>query len=160
MKRIVIPAIGVDSPVVPVGWHVEEIDGQQVTVWEVARFAVGHHYGSGNPGEGTNIVMAGHVAGRAGDVFRHLIEVQPGDVVILHTDAQEYLYTVEEVLVVSEANASLGQRLQNARYMAPTEEEMLTLITCWPIGAYDHRVIVRARPGKRPSLHRPERWRE
>lgn len=158
MQRIVIPAIGLDSPVVPVGWHVEEIDGQRVTVWDVARFAVGHHYGSGNPGEGTNIVMAGHVAGKAGDVFRRLIEVQPGDVVILHSGRQEYLYTVEEVLVVPETNVSLGQRLQNARYMAPTREEVLTLITCWPIGVYDHRVIVRARPGRVAPLHRPGRW--
>lgn len=153
--RIVIPAIGVDSPVVPVGWHVEEIGGQVVTVWDVARYAVGHHQGSGNPGEGTNIVLAGHSGGYGG-VFRRLVEVQPGDEVMLHTAGGQYLYVVEEVLLLKEAGMPMEDRLNNARYMAPTEEERLTLITCWPVHIYDHRVIVLARPYRAAPFPRPD----
>ncbi len=160
IERIVIPTVGVDSPVVPVGWHLEEIGGQPVAVWDVAPFAVGHHEGSGNPGEGTNIVLAGHVAGKAGDVFRRLIELEPGDAVLLYAKGKPYPYWVEQVLLVPETTVSLGQRLQNARYMAPTKEEVLTLITCWPIGVYDQRVIVLARPAWATPVHRPERWQE
>jgi len=155
VSRIVIPAIGVDSPVVAVGWHVEEVGGQAMTVWDVARYAVGHHQGSGNPGEGTNIVLAGHSGGYGG-VFRRLVEVQPGDEVVLHTTGGQYLYVVEEVLVLKEAGRPLEERIQNARYMAPTEEERLTLITCWPVHIYDHRVIVLARPYRASPFPRPD----
>lgn len=153
--RIVIPAIGVDSPVVAVGWHVEEVGGQVMTVWDVARYAVGHHQGSGNPGEGTNIVLAGHSGGYGG-VFRRLVEVQPGDEVMLHTAGGQYLYVVEEVLLLKEVGVPMEDRLNNARYMAPTEEERLTLITCWPVHVYDHRVIVLARPYRAAPFPRPD----
>ncbi len=153
--RIVIPAIGVDSPVVAVGWHVEEVGGQVMTVWDVARYAVGHHQGSGNPGEGTNIVLAGHSGGYGG-VFRRLVEVQPGDEVMLYTAGGQYLYVVEEVLLLKEAGVPMEDRLNNARYMAPTEEERLTLITCWPVHIYDHRVIVLAHPYRAAPFPRPD----
>lgn len=153
--RIVIPAIGVDSPVVAVGWHVEEVGGQVMTVWDVARYAVGHHQGSGNPGEGTNIVLAGHSGGYGG-VFHRLVEVQPGDEVMLHTAGGQYLYVVEEVLLLKEVGVPMEDRLNNARYMAPTEEERLTLITCWPVHVYDHRVIVLARPYRAAPFPRPD----
>jgi len=154
--RLVIPSIGLDSVVISVGWHVEWVDGQQVTVWDVARFAVGHHYGSGNPGQGTNIVMAGHVAGWYGDIFRHLIDLQPGDEVILYGNGRQYLYVVEEVLVIPETTVSLGERLGNAQYMAPTDEERVTMITCWPIPIYDYRVIALARPYRASPFPRPD----
>jgi LPXTG-site transpeptidase (sortase) family protein len=156
VERIAVPKIEVDSEVVPVGWHIAVVEGREMAVWDVAKFAVGHHQGSGNPGEGTNIVMAGHVAGFAGAVFLRLIEVQPGDEVILEGDGQQYLYVVEEVLLFPEDNASLAERMNNARYMNPTEDEQVTLITCWPPWAYDHRLIVLARSYRAEPFPRPD----
>ncbi|MCX7789940.1 MAG: sortase, partial [Chloroflexaceae bacterium] len=74
VERIVIPSIKVDSKVIEVGWEVVEQNGQQVAVWQVAEYAVGQHRGSANPGEGGNIVLAGHVGGY-GKVFRDLYYV-------------------------------------------------------------------------------------
>ncbi|MBN1484105.1 MAG: sortase [Chloroflexia bacterium] len=156
LSRIVIPTIQVDSPVIEVGWHTEVVDGRQVTVWDVARFAVGHHYGSANPGEGSNIVLAGHVAGRAGAVFLRLIELEPGDPVLLYGDGRQYLYVVEEVLLLPEVGQPLEVRLRNAQYMASTMEEVLTLITCWPVHAYDQRLVVLARPYRAAPFPRPD----
>jgi hypothetical protein len=34
-----------------------------MAIWQVAEYAVGQHRGSANPGEGDNIVLAGHVGG-------------------------------------------------------------------------------------------------
>ena len=68
VTRVIIPSIGVDSKAVEVGWEVKEQNGQQVAVWQVAECAVGQHRGSANPGEGENIVLAGHVGGY-GKVF-------------------------------------------------------------------------------------------
>ncbi|MDW8148943.1 MAG: sortase [Roseiflexaceae bacterium] len=148
ISRIIIPSIGVNSKVVEVGWEIQEQNGQQVAVWQVAEYAVGHHRGSANPGEGSNIVLAGHVGGY-GKVFKDLIKVREGDQIILFAGGQQYLYVVREQVLVHEEGVSPEQQAMNALYIAPTSEEMVTLVTCWPDRGPDkfkYRVIVRATP--------------
>lgn len=150
VSRIQIPQIGVDSKVIEVGWTVEN----EVAVWQVAKYAVGQHRGSANPGEGSNTVLAGHVGGSA-PVFQRLIEVVPGDQVILTSAGQQFLYVVREVQRVQEVGVSDEQRLANAAYMDPTAEEMVTIITCWPPAgpnAFDQRIVVRAVPYANPTV--------
>ncbi len=158
VTRLILPSIKVDSPVVPVGWHVEQIGGQPVSVWDVAKYAVGHQEGSGNPGGGTNIVMSGHSTGYGG-IFGDLLDMKPGDEVIVYTNEEQYLYVVEQVLLLQEADVPLDKRLQNGEYMAPTPNEQVTLISCWPDYVYDHRVIVIARPYQAEPFARPD-WVE
>jgi sortase A len=148
ISRIVIPSIKVDSKVMEVGWSVQEQDGQQVAVWDVAKYAVGHHRGSANPGTGGNVVLAGHVGGY-GRVFRDLYYVRPGDQITLYSAGQQFLYVVEERLLVTEEGVSAEQRAENARYIGAYPYEVVTLITCWPASGPDkfsQRVIVRAKP--------------
>lgn len=148
VSRIVIPSVALDYKVVEVGWRIEELAEGPVAVWEVAEYAVGQHKGSANPGEGSNIVLAGHVGGY-GRVFRDLFYVHPGDEVTLYSEGQQYLYVIQERLVLEEENVPPEQRAANAQYMAPTDTEMLTLITCWPATGPDRftqRVVVRAVP--------------
>jgi len=38
-------------------------------------------------------------------------------------------------------------RQENARWIAPTDDERLTLVTCWPYTNNTHRVVVVAKPG-------------
>ncbi len=148
VERLVIPSVAIDSKVIEVGWSVQEQSGQQVAVWDVAEFAVGQHRGSANPGEGDNIVLAGHVGGY-GQVFRDLFYVQPGDQMVLYSGGQQFVYVIAERLVVDEDRAPLEQRIANAQMIAPTDSEMITLVTCWPATGPDkftQRVIVRAVP--------------
>ena len=148
VSRVVIPSIGVDSKVVEVGWDVKEQGGQQVAVWQVAEYAVGQHRGSSNPGEGGNVVMAGHVGGY-GKVFKDLYYVKPGDQITLYSNSQQYLYTVQERLLVTEEGVSAEQHAANAQYISPTDHEVVTMVTCWPPKGADkftQRVIVRAVP--------------
>lgn len=148
IARIVIPSIKVDSKVIEVGWTVQEQDGQQVAVWDVTKYAVGHHRGSANPGAGGNVVLAGHVGGY-GRVFRDLYYVRPGDQITLYSAGQQFLYVVEERLLVTEEGVSAEQRAENARYIDAYPYEVVTLVTCWPASGPDkfsQRVIVRARP--------------
>ncbi len=148
ISRVIIPSIGVDSKVVEVGWEVKQYQGQQVAVWQVAEYAVGQHRGSANPGEGENIVLAGHVGGY-GKVFKDLISVKPGDHITIYSHGQQYLYTVQEYLLVQEEGVSPEQQAANARYIAPTAYETVTLVTCWPPSGPDkfkQRVIIRAVP--------------
>src|SRR4029453_10716844 len=100
VTRVAIPSIGVDSKVVEVGWDVEQQDDQQVAVWQVAKYAVGQHRGSANPGQGGNVVLAGHVGGY-GKVFKDLFYVKPGDQITLYSQGQQYLYTVRDRLLVT-----------------------------------------------------------
>jgi LPXTG-site transpeptidase (sortase) family protein len=148
ISRIAIPSIGVDSKVVEVGWDVTDQNGQNVAVWQVAEYAVGQHRGSANPGEGDNIVLAGHVGGY-GKVFKNLFYINPGDQLTLYSNGQQYLYIVQERLLLTEEGVSSEQQASNAQYIAPTHKEFVTLVTCWPPTGrekFTQRVVVRAIP--------------
>jgi LPXTG-site transpeptidase (sortase) family protein len=148
VTRVSIPSIGVDSKVVEVGWDVQDQGGQQVAIWQVAEYAVGQHRGSDNPGENGNIVLAGHVGGY-GKVFKDLFYVKPGDQITLYSGGQQYMYVVQERLLLTEEGVSQEQHAANAQYIAPTDHEVVTLVTCWPAKGPDRftqRVVVRAVP--------------
>jgi sortase A len=150
VSRVVIPRIDVDSKVVSVGWDVATIGGQQVAIWQVAEYAVGHHLGSANPGDGENIVLAGHVGGY-GKVFRDLYKLEVGDAITLYSGGVQHSYTVSEVHIVDEEGVSAEQQAENARYIAETGQEAVTLVTCWPPSGklkFSQRIIVRAVPSE------------
>jgi sortase A len=148
VDRLMIPSIGVDSKVIEVGWQTVEQNGQLVSIWDVAEYAVGHHRGSANPRDGGNIVLAGHVGGY-GRVFENLFYVAPGDDVLVYSDGQQYRYTVTQRVIVDEEGADEAQRLSNAAYIGETDSEMITMVTCWPLegpNQFAQRIIVRAMP--------------
>ena len=148
VERVILPTITVDAKVIEVGWDILEQDGLRVAVWQVAEFAVGQHKGSANPGEGSNIVLSGHVGG-FGQVFRDLFYLRVGDPVILYSQGQRYLYTVSERLIVQEQGISTEQQVENAQLIAPTEDEQVTMVTCWPAYGpekFSQRVVIRALP--------------
>lgn len=144
--RIQIPATGIDTKIVEVGYDIVTIDGQQVIQWQVADYAAGHNSTSANPGEGHNIVITGHDDWK-GEVFRALEKAKPGDEVILTTeDGKDHRYSVAEVHLRKELGAPLEERLATGQFLAPMGEERVTLVTCWPYGVDDHRLIVVAKP--------------
>jgi sortase A len=138
----------VDVDVVEVGHETKVQNGETVTVWDVADFAVGFHRGSAYPGHPGNTVIAGHnnIRGRP---FRHLLDLQPGDDVYLHVGEQEFHYLVTQTLLMKEQGMPEEIRLQNAKWIQPTADERLTLVSCWPFIKPDHRVVVVAHPPQR-----------
>ena len=143
--HITIPAVGIDTDIVEVLPKTETIEGQLIESWQVADWAAGHHSGSADPGENGNIVLAGHDDVR-GEVFRGLHNIAPGDEVLLSTADGVHRYVVEEIQVRLERGAPLEERLATGQYIAPMPEERLTMITCWPYGIDDHRLIIIAKP--------------
>ena len=127
------------------GYQVVNVGGVAATSWLVPNHAAGFHQGSAYPGHAGNTVVSGHSNG-AGEVFRRLGDLDIGDVVILYVGATPYPYRVQQKEVVREQGVSFEERRQNARWIAPTDDERLTLITCWPDPASTHRLIVVARP--------------
>jgi len=145
--HLAIPSIGLDAPIVPVTPTLQRLGEQEIKVWPVPDFkAVGWQVGSARPGSGSNIVLNGHNTTH-GEVFRALYRIPVGALIEL-TDAQgkSYTYRVNEIHLVPERDASPEQRLENARFILPTPDERLTLVTCHPYGSTRYRLIVIARP--------------
>ncbi len=142
-----IPAIRVDSDIIDVGVSAIEIDGQKAFIWDVAPYAVGHNFSSANPGEGENIVLAGHDDWQ-GEVFKNLYKLKKGDEIMVHIGDGEKKYHVDDILLLPEVGESLEKRVQNASFIGTTGDERVTLVTCWPYGVDDHRLIVIARPNQ------------
>lgn len=154
--RIVIPAIGVDAPVAPVAWQIVEADGPALAAWEVPdTYAAGWHETSAPLGVPGNTVLNGHNTTH-GEVFRDLYTLKAGDVITVYAGEVPYGYAVTEVLILPEAGQPLEKRIENARYILPTEDERLTLVTCHPYGSLRYRLIVIAHPEKtNPNLQSP-----
>ena len=132
-ERLQIPSIDLDSKVVPVG---TKTDDKGHILWETAAFAVGHHKGSGLPGENGNVVLSGHISSpREGNVFTRLPKVEKGDGIVISTPDRQYLYVVVETKTVTPDAVEV---------LDPTDKAMVTMITCVPDGVYSHRLIVRA----------------
>jgi sortase A len=142
----VIPAIGLDAPVVTTTWEVVDVGGVQQAVWQVPPMrAAGWHQGSAPLGVPGNTVLNGHNTTH-GEVFRDLYRVQPGDRIFLYSNSRVFVYEVDEVLILPEAGQPLEVRLANARYIQPTQDERVTLVTCHPYGSLRYRLIVIAKP--------------
>ncbi|MEK7786765.1 MAG: class D sortase [Chloroflexota bacterium] len=118
--RISIPALGVDAPVV------HGVDSNSL------RLGVGHYEGSVNPGERGNLVFAGH-NDIYGEVFRDLIELQPGDEVTVYTPSSKYRYLIRGSRLVEPDEVSV---------LEPTAGPTITLISCYPYLVDTQRIVV------------------
>jgi LPXTG-site transpeptidase (sortase) family protein len=135
-QRIQIGSIQLDAKVVELGTHEEK--GQ--LVWDTAAHAVGWYRTTALPGQGSNVVMSGHISSPLkgeGSIFRRLPEVTIGDTIVLETSASRHGYRVVSRQIVSPTEIGV---------MAPTPSETLTLITCYPDLIYSHRLVVQAQP--------------
>jgi sortase A len=121
--RLQIPAIGVDAPVV-------QGDG-----WDQLKKGVGQHIGSANPGQAGNVVLSGH-DDVFGEIFRDLINLQPGDQVILYTAQHQYIYVVIGSQIVEPTQVEV---------MTATSEAIVTLISCYPYLIDNKRIVVSAK---------------
>ena len=141
-RRLSIPAIGLNISVVE-SYPKQQWNGS--FVWDPPNYAAGHYNSSGNPGGDRNIVFNGH-NNIAGEVFRDLNKLVPGDEIILLTDTGEFHYQVQQKVIIPyvghevEANAQIGE------LSGPQSSEMVTLISCWPYSTFTSRIIVVAVP--------------
>ena len=140
-----ISSIGLDSEITPVGWSIIQKDGFEYSIWQVADYAVGWHKTSAPLGQPGNTVMAGH-HNVNGEVFRDLVNVEVGDTVTIYSGGNRYDYMVDLKTIVKEKGETVEARKRNAQWIAPTDDERITLVTCWPYTNNTHRVIVVARP--------------
>jgi sortase A len=144
--RLVIPTIDLDSAVVPVGLKPIIVEGKPYKTWETPDNEVGWHNRSAPPGQVGNTVLAGHSNIKA-KVFQNLNQVQIGDEILVFVSSKQQVnrYRVSQKILLQEKGVPLEIRIKNAAWIAPTQDERLTLITCANPGS-THRLIVVARP--------------
>ncbi|MCB0162611.1 MAG: sortase, partial [Anaerolineae bacterium] len=143
--RLSIPRLNLDVPVEVVGL-IPSPGPNGVYEWEVPSYrAAGWLNRSAPWGQTGNTVLDGH-HNVAGEVFRNLWTLEPGDSITLTAEDRRRTYRVAKVLILPERDEPLEVRLQNAAYIQPTEDERLTLITCYPYEDNSHRTVVIAFP--------------
>jgi LPXTG-site transpeptidase (sortase) family protein len=145
---IVIPSIGLDAPIIVSHTKTVVVDGKTFAQWEAPNlFAAGWQEGSALLGEPGNTVLNGH-HNIYGEVFGHLYQLNQGDEITVYAGDRMFHYAVSQVMKIEERNASLAQRQENARWVLPSTDERLTLVTCWPPTSNVYRLIVVAVPTK------------
>lgn len=164
--RLVIPDLKIDTKVVPMGWEtIQTADGPR-SEWVIPKYEAGHHINSALLGQPGNLVISGH-NNIYGQVFKPISFAWDNDrrikvddftdrsgvlngqrVEVLDATGQAYTYVIEEFYRLRDTGVPLQQRIANGRFMQPTQDTRLTLITCWPPTNNTHRLVVIARPVK------------
>lgn len=119
-RRIVIPDLGVDAPVV---------EGDDA---ESLKKGAAHHIGSANPGARGNCIISAH-NDIYGEIFRDLPDMKVGDEIFVETETQNHRYVVQQTRIINEDDVSV---------MLPTSSPVLTLISCYPYRIDTHRIVV------------------
>jgi len=140
--RIVIPAIKLNAPIRQAALKEIEIQGKTFNQWVAPRsFAAGQITTSAPLGAVGNTVLIGH-HNIYGEVFGHLVDLNVGDQITVYSGDQKFLYGITQKLILREQGEPLEVRLKNAQWIGPTQDERLTLVTCWPHDSNTHRLII------------------
>ena len=133
-STLIVPKLNVNSPIVFLDSQKEK-DVQAGLQGGVVRFGR-----MSNPGEAGNTYLIGHSSnywwdkGKYNYVFLLLDKMEAGDSAKIYHNGNKYLYEVVEKEIVEPNNtASLNQ----------TNEPILTLMTCYPPGTTNKRLIVK-----------------
>jgi sortase (surface protein transpeptidase) len=138
-SRLIIPRIGVDATVVPVGIT---DDGQLEAPTDYS--TVGWYTYGPVPGEQGRAVMDGHLDSKSGPtVFYHLRDLAPGDEIIVQSHGTD----PERTFVVRESASYPNDDAPLDRIYRPSERSELILITCDGVfdrggGGYQERRII------------------
>lgn len=124
MSRLRIPAIDLDLPI----FHGTDDD--------TLLRGLGHLEGTSLPvgGESTRSVITGHRGLASARMFTDLDQVKKGDTFTLETFGEVLTYRVSEIQVVAPHETETLHQVAG--------EDLVTLITCTPLGVNTHRILV------------------
>lgn len=145
--RISIPVIDLSADIID-ATNKEITQGDKTYIQWLApdEYAVGWHSDSAYLGVAGNSVLNGH-HNVFGKVFENLDKLVSGDEIFIYgNDLRVYKYIVSNTMILPERDVTLEERLENARWILPSEDERITLITCWPYFSNTHRLIIVASP--------------
>jgi LPXTG-site transpeptidase (sortase) family protein len=150
--RIIIPSINLDAPIVHATNGKLSVDKQKFDSWQAPdEMAVGWHDTSMTLGLPGNTVLDGHnsymVGGEVVDgIFANLVNVKPGDDLVLYSGDKGFHYIIAVKMLFKERWQPVSVRIENSRWLGHSDDERITLVTCWPKKSNTHRLIVVALP--------------
>lgn len=127
-----IPKIAVEAPII---WDVEESN-----ILDQLKSGVVHYLGTARPGERGNIFIVGHssnyfwVKSDYNNIFSLLDKLSVGDRIEIKKDGRSYFYDVFGKKEISPQDVEVLK----------SPNQILTLMTCWPVGTSLNRLIVQA----------------
>jgi sortase A len=122
---------------VPISW---DVTNDQII--EKLKNGVVHYENTSHPGGGGNIFIVGHssnyswIKSEYNSVFALLDKLIRGDQISVYYNSKKYVYEVVDQKVVNPKNVEI---------IDDTNEEMLTLMTCWPVGTSVNRLVIQAK---------------
>jgi hypothetical protein len=162
--RMVMADLKIETTVVPMGWRVIQTQNGPASEWVIPQDEAGHHINSAALGEPGNLVISGHNNIYAQvfkpislawdndtrvkvDDFTDRSDLLNGRVIELYDETgARFEYVVREFYRLKDTGVSYAQRIANGRYILPTEDTRLTVVTCWPPTNNTHRLILIAEP--------------
>lgn len=145
---IIIPSINLSAPIVSATMRKVLMEERVVDMWFAPDSeAAGWHTTSAFPGETGNTVLSGH-NNDFGHVFSRLIDLKQGDEIQIISQKRLLTYRVANIVLFQEVEVGLEQRMENARWISPSPDERLTLVTCWPYDSNTHRLVIVASPNR------------
>lgn len=136
--RLIIPSIGVDTPIVWDAIASSEASLNAAMDKGVAWFNI--RGANARPGEMGNFVVSGHSSNDwldQGDykfIFARLEQMKQGDPIYVNYNSVRYTYTVTRTQVVKPTEVSALQ--------IGTDKPYITLVTCTPLGTALNRLLV------------------
>jgi sortase A len=164
--RLVIPDLKIDAKVVEMGWEVVNTAAGPQSDWVIPKNAAGHHINSATLDQPGNLVISGHnnIEGRVFEAISMAWDDASRARIDEFTDRSDILtgrriqlydalgkpvdYTITDFFRLRDSGVSQTQRMQNARFMEPTDDSRLTIVTCWPPWSNTHRLVVIAKPSQ------------
>lgn len=129
--RLVIDKLKISAPIF---WDVDESN-----IIERLKNGVAHYKGTSRPGEGGNVFIVGHssnyvwVKSDYNNVFALLDKLVKGDRIEVRFGDVSYYYDVIETKVIKPDQVDA---------LSDTNSEILSLMTCWPVGTTLNRLVV------------------
>ncbi|MDO8513415.1 MAG: class E sortase [bacterium] len=133
-STITIPKIGIEAPII---WDIN-FDAIRENLNE----GVVQYVESAYPGQIGNMFIVGHSSdyvwskGKYKSIFALLPKLTNGDQIIISYKGKEYIYETFNYKIVAPTDISV---------IEPTDNAIVTLMTCWPIGTSQKRYIVQAK---------------
>lgn len=117
-----------------------DVDGKNKTAYNNSlKSGVAHMKDTAKPGEEGNSFIFGHSSYYSGEyrkVFAKLNDLEADDDILITVAKKEYKYKVTKKKVVAANDMSVTKQ--------PKGKKILTLMTCWPIGTTEKRLVVTA----------------
>lgn len=135
-----IPKININAPIIP---DVPGGDKDKDAYFKALEGGVAHFAGTKKPGEGGNIFIFGHSsfypwsAGDYKEIFKDLDQLAVGDEILVWYNKKKYKYKVTETKIIKPDDVSV---------LESTNFEELVLMTCWPPGTIQKRLVIIAKP--------------